>query len=318
MERIAALCMGYTLDLLLGDPLWMPHPVVAMGKAISRLEKLLRRLFPKTPAGELAGGAMLAGLLPSVSFGAGWVFLWLMGRVHPIARLIGEAFLCYQVLATKCLRDAVRPIFKALKESNLPAARLALGQVVGRETKELDREEILRGVVETVAENTSDGVVAPMLFFALGGAPLALAYKAVNTMDSMLGYKNERYLYFGRWAARLDDLANWIPARLTALLMIPAAALTGLDAGNAYKIWRRDHRRHTSPNAPHPEAACAGALGVQLGGNARYFGQMVEKETLGDPLRPLEEEDIPRTCRLLYATSFLCLLLCLGGLVLIW
>lgn len=311
--RLAALAIGFALDALFGDPLWMPHPVVAMGKAISLLEKGLRRLFPAGKRGQLAAGAVLAAVLPLLAFGFGFGLVRLAGLLHPLLGLAVEGFLCYQLLAAKALKQAGMLVYRALAAGDLAAARAAVGRVVGRDTGALSEGEVIRATVETVAENTSDGVVAPMLFFALGGAPLAMAYKAVNTMDSMVGYKNERYLYFGRAAARLDDAANYIPARLTALLML-AACGGGQRAARARAVWRRDRRNHQSPNAGHPEAACAGALGVQLGGGASYFGQRVEKPTLGEALRPLAAQDIPAACALMGRTALLCLGLCALGL----
>lgn len=316
LERMLVLAVGFLLDACFGDPLWMPHPVVFLGRAISALEKGLRRLFPRTAGGELAAGTVLAVLLPVGTFAVVFLLLWLVSLIHPLVRAALECFLCYQILATKSLRAAAMEVLDALRAGPIEAARQAVGRIVGRDTSALTRPEIIRATVETVAENTSDGVVAPMFFFLLGGAPLALAYKAVNTMDSMIGYKNERYLYFGRAVARLDDAANFIPARITALLML-AAARFGFDARGALHIWRRDRKNHASPNAGQPEAACAGALGVQLGGDAVYFGQRVQKPTLGDALRPLADDDIGGAVRLMNRTAVLWLVICCVVLLLV-
>lgn len=201
-----------------------------------------------------------------------------------------------------------------LKESDLPGARRAVSMIVGRDTENLTEEGVAKAAVETVAENTSDGVTAPLIFLLIGGAPLGFLYKAVNTMDSMLGYKNERYLYFGKIPAKMDDLFNYIPARLTAVIMTAAAFITGLDGKNAWKICRRDRRKHASPNSAHTESVCAGALGVQLAGDALYSGKVYKKEFIGDARRRIEPEDILRAGRLMYATEFLTFLLC-GGLI---
>lgn len=308
---------AYLLDALLGDPVWLPHPVVAMGRAITGLEHLLRRLFSSTNTGLLAAGCVLAALLPVGSFCIAAGALFLAGRVHPLLALALNAFWGGQCLAVRDLRKEAMAVYACLKQNDLPAARKAVGRIVGRDTAALTTEGVTKAAVETVAENFSDGVFAPMFYLAIGGAPLALAYKAVNTMDSMVGYKNDRYLYFGRAAAHLDDAANWLPARLSGLLLILAAPLCGLSGKEAFRIWRRDRRNHASPNSAQTEAACAGALRVQLAGDAYYFGKLVHKPTLGDPLRPVEAEDIPRACRLMTTGSLLGLIL-LAGLLEVW
>lgn len=319
MEILCAAVYGFLLDLLLGDPAWMPHPVVFMGRCISALERILRRIFPKTPRGELAAGTVLAAalLLGALTLSAG--ALWLCGLVHPALRFALEAVWCWQCLAVKGLRDESTNVYRKLTGSTLEEARRAVSRIVGRDTENLTAEGVAKAAVETVAENFSDGVAAPLCYMLLGGAPLALCYKAVNTMDSMVGYKNERYLYFGRAAARLDDAANFVPARLSALLLIWAAALGGQDWKNALKIWRRDRHNHPSPNSAQTEAAMAGALGVRLAGPASYFGKVYQKPTIGDPLREIGPEDILRANRLMVTGSVLCLLL-LAGIrgVIVW
>ena len=317
MTPLIVFIAAYLLDALLGDPVWLPHPVVAMGRAISGLEHLLRRLFSSTNTGLLAAGCVLAALLPLGSFCVAAGALFLAGRVHPLLALALNAFWGGQCLAVRDLRKEAMAVYACLKQNDLPAARKAVGRIVGRDTAALTTEGVTKAAVETVAENFSDGVFAPMFYLAIGGAPLALAYKAVNTMDSMVGYKNDRYLYFGRAAAHLDDAANWLPARLSGLLLILAAPLCGLSGKEAFRIWRRDRRNHASPNSAQTEAACAGALRVQLAGDAYYFGKLVHKPTLGDPLRPVEAEDIPRACRLMTTGSLLGLIL-LAGLLEVW
>ena len=300
---------GFLLDALFGDPTWLPHPVVLMGRCISALEKHLRTALPKTPRGELAGGAAVAAVLPLGTLAVTGLACWAAARLHPALGLALQMLWCGQALAAKGLAQESRNVYKELAKGDLPAARRAVARIVGRDTQNLTAAGVTRAAVETVAENTSDGVIAPLLYMLLGGAPLALTYKAINTMDSMLGYKNEKYLYFGRCAAKLDDAANWLPSRLAALLWVAAAALTGNSARGAWRIWRRDRRRHASPNSAQTESACAGALGVQLAGPAYYFGEYYDKPTIGDPLREIEPRDILRANRMMYAESLLALVL---------
>lgn len=309
---------GLLLDLLFGDPRWMPHPVVAMGKMITGLEKTLRKRFGKAPRGELCAGACLAVFLPVFWFAVPALCLWGLGLLHPLLRFFLHAFWCWQVLALHDLRKESMAVYERLRAGDLPGARRAVSYIVGRETAQLSAEGVTKAAVETVAENTSDGVVAPLLFLAIGGAPLGLAYKAINTMDSMIGYKTPRYLFFGRAAAKLDDAANFVPARLTALLMILCCAAPGFSMRGAFRVWRRDRFHQPSPNAGQAEAACAGGLGVQLGGPARYFGVAVEKKTIGDALRPITPEEIRRANVLLYGTSLLAAVLFLGLRLGLW
>lgn len=317
MMTVWAVLGGFVLDALFGDPAWLPHPVVYMGKAISKLEKFLRPRLPKTPQGELLGGAIVAFCLPVGTFLLTGLVCRGAARLHPLLGLAVQMFWCGQALAARGLVQESTNVYKELKKPDLPGARKAVSRIVGRDTAELTAEGVTKAAVETVAENTSDGVIAPLLYMLIGGAPLALTYKAINTMDSMLGYKNEKYLYFGRVPAKLDDVANYIPSRLAALLWVAAAAFTGNDAKGAWRIWRRDRRRHASPNSAQTESACAGALGVQLAGPAYYFGQYYPKLTIGDALRPIEPEDILRANRMMYAESILALAIGLGLRVLL-
>ena len=298
---------GFVLDTLFGDPPWLPHPVVLMGKAISALEKRLRARLPQTPQGELLGGAVVAFTLPVGTFLLTSLVCLGAAKLSPWLGLAVQMFWCGQALAAKGLAQESTNVYRALTKPDLPAARKAVSRIVGRDTQNLTLEGVTKAAVETVAENASDGVIAPLLYMLLGGAPLALAYKAINTMDSMLGYKNEKYLYFGRAAAKLDDVANYPPSRLAGLLWCAAAALTGNSPKGAWRIWRRDRRCHASPNSAQTESACAGALGVQLAGPAYYFGEYYAKPTIGDPLRPIEPEDIRRANRMMYAESVLAL-----------
>ena len=298
---------GFVLDTLFGDPPWLPHPVVLMGKAISALEKRLRARMPQTPQGELLGGAVVAFTLPVGTFLLTSLVCLGAAKLSPWLGLAVQMFWCGQALAAKGLAQESTNVYRALIKPDLPAARKAVSRIVGRDTQNLTPEGVTKAAVETVAENASDGVIAPLLYMLLGGAPLALTYKAINTMDSMLGYKNEKYLYFGRAAAKLDDAANYLPSRLAGLLWCAAAALTGNSPKGAWRIWRRDRRNHASPNSAQTESACAGALGVQLAGPAYYFGEYYAKPTIGDPLRPIEPEDIRRANRMMYAESVLAL-----------
>ncbi len=297
--------LGFVLDLIFGDPPWLTHPVVVMGRYIAWYERTLRPRFPKTPRGEVLGGAVLAASLAALTMTVSLLACLLARRIHRCLEMALETLWCAQALAAKGLATESRRVCDALLSGDLPAARDAVARIVGRDTARLDAEGVAKAAVETVAENFSDGVAAPMLCLFVGGAPLALTYKAINTMDSMVGYKSEKYLWFGRVPAKLDDLANFVPARVAALFLIAAASLTGQDASRALRIWRRDARKHLSPNAGQTEAACAGALGIQLGGDAWYFGEKHEKATLGDETRPCVPEDILLTNRMMYCASVL-------------
>ena len=310
--HLIALLIGFCLDLLLGDPQWAPHPVRAMGKLISALEPPLRRAFPKSPGGELAAGTALVILTLVLPTGITAALLWACALVSPWLALAAESVVSYQLLAAKSLRVESGLVHEALAAGDLTGARYAVSRIVGRDTDRLDEAGVTRAAVETVAENASDGVIAPLIFLAIGGAPLGMVYKAVNTMDSMVGYKNDRYLWFGRCAAKLDDLVNFIPARLAGLLMCLGAGFSGFDGPNALRIFRRDRKNHKSPNSAHTEAAAAGALHIQLGGPNYYFGKLVDKPAIGDADHPVEPLDIVRVNRLMYATAFLALVLCCG------
>lgn len=317
MEIVCAALGGFILDLLLGDPAWMPHPVVAMGRCIASLEPRLRSVFPGTPAGERTAGRVLAAVLPLGTLALSLGLIRLCRLVHPALALGLETVWCWQALAVKGLASESENVRRCLTGGTLEEARRAVGRIVGRDTAALTAQGVTKAAVETVAENFADGVAAPMVYMLLGGAPLALCCKAVNTMDSMVGYKNERYLHFGRAAARLDDAVNYLPARLAALLLVLAAGLTGQSVSGALRIWRRDRRCHASPNSAQTESAMAGALGVQLAGPASYFGQVHQKPTIGDALREVEPEDIRRANRMLYTASFLCLALLCAARILI-
>ena len=309
MYHLIALLIGFFVDLLLGDPHSIPHPVVWIGKLISAVEKLVRRLFPKTVRGENIAGGVLWVIVVLVSTAVPALLLYAAYRLHPAAGLVLESIMCWQILATRSLRDESMKVYAALKKGVPEEYRRAVSRIVGRDTAELDDLAVTRAAVETVAENASDGVIAPMLFLALGGAPLGFFYKAANTMDSMLGYVEMPYKNIGLVPAKMDDVLNYIPARLSALLMLAAGALLRLDVKNGWRIWRRDRRNHASPNSAQTESVCAGLLGVRLAGDAYYHGELHKKPYIGDARREIEYEDIPRAGRLLYATAALSLVL---------
>lgn len=309
---LLAVLIGFGIDLILGDPQGFPHPVVLMGKQISWLEKGLRGLFPKTAGGERTAGAALWLLVTLTATLVPAALLWLCGRVSLWLRLGVESVMCWQILATKSLRCESMKVYDALETGDLEKSRYAVSMIVGRDTAELDDGAVTRAAVETVAENTSDGIVAPLVFLALGGAPLGFFYKAVNTMDSMLGYIEPPYKNIGLVPAKMDDVMNFIPARLSALLMLLSGAVLRMDVKNGWKIFRRDRHNHASPNSAQTESVCAGLLGLRLAGDAWYHGVLHKKPYIGDELRPIEHRDIPRACRLLYVTAFLALFLCCG------
>ena len=306
---LGPLVLGFLLDLLIGDPHVLYHPIRLVGNLITVTEKFLRKVFPKTKKGELAAGVFLVLIVSSISTAVPCLILYGAGRIHTGLRFAVETVMCYQLLATRALKDESMKVYEKLKEGDLPGARYAVSMIVGRDTQVLDETGVTKAAVETVAENTSDGIIAPMLFMAIGGAGLGFFYKSINTMDSMVGYKNEKYLYFGRAAAKLDDVVNFLPSRIAALLMIAACTLTGLDGKSAWRIWRRDRFNHASPNSAQTESAMAGALGVQLAGDAWYLGTLYKKKTMGDAMRAVEYEDIRKANRLLYGTAVLALVI---------
>lgn len=298
-----ALFLGFLLDLLLGDPSFLYHPVRIMGKEIEVLERLIRKVMPKTKRGEEIGGGILVFLV---------CFTWLLLPLFLILLFyklwwglgfLAEVFWSYRLLACKSLKTESMKVYHALMEGKLDAGRAALSMIVGRDTDRLDEEGVAKAAVETIAENSSDGILAPLFYMALGGPALGFVYKAINTMDSMIAYKNEAYLYFGKYAAKTDDLANYIPARFSALCMLVATCLGGYDTKNAWKIFKRDRYCHASPNSAQTEAVMAGALGIELAGPALYFGKLHKKPFIGDRKRAAEAEDIKRANRILYITA---------------
>lgn len=323
--HIIAFIAGFVLDLLIGDPHFIPHPVRLIGSLISFLDKRLNSDVKYNSSENEANltkykrGVLLAFTVIFATFAMSVIIIVAAYSINLYAGVIAEAVMTWQILATKCLRVESMRVYDALRTDGVDAGRRAVSMIVGRDTSVLDEAGVTRAAVETIAENTSDGVIAPMLYTAIGGPVLGFVYKAVNTMDSMLGYKNDKYMYFGRFAARLDDVVNFIPARISAYLMIIAAFIGGrqFDGRNAYRIFKRDRFNHASPNSAQTESVCAGALRVQLAGDAVYFGKLVKKKHIGDRLREIEYEDIKRANRLMYITAFLCELLSVAVMSLI-
>lgn len=314
---VLALCIGFGMDLIVGDPHNIPHPVVWIGKLIKALERSLRRLFPKTVLGENIAGGVLWLLVTVISTAIPVALLWLCHSVSPWLRLGLESVMCWQILATKSLKDESMKVYKALKTGDLEQSRFAVSMIVGRDTARLDEKAIARATVETVAENTSDGVIAPLLYLTIGGAPLGFFYKAVNTMDSMLGYVEPPYKNIGLVPAKMDDVMNFIPARVSAFMMLLSGWLLGLDLKGGWHIFRRDRFNHASPNSAQTESVCAGLLGIRLAGDAFYHGVLHKKKYIGDAKREIEPEDIPGACKLLYATALVTLLVCVCGKLLV-
>lgn len=294
-----AIILGFILDMLIGDPQGWPHLIRGYGLVISGMEKLLYGMKNKLLAGKLL---VLCVLI--ICTGVPASLLYLMWIISPAAYLIFAGLLCWQLIAAKSLKDCSMDVYTPLKENDVESARKAVSMIVGRDTQGLDSVGIAKAAVETVAENTSDGVAAPLLYIAIGGPILGCLYKAVNTMDSMIGYKNDKYMEFGRFAARLDDVFNFLPSRICALVMIAVSGLCGFDGKNALRIWRRDRRNHASPNSAQTESVMAGALNIRLAGDACYFGKVHKKPYIGDDNRMIEPEDIPRANCLLYAVTF--------------
>ena len=307
MEKILIsvlpLATGFILDTIIGDPYSLPHPIRLIGNLISGLEKLIRKNF-----GNLkAGGFFLVITVLVLSCGIPLIILVLAYRISAVLGIIAESIMCFYLIAAKCLKDESMKVYKNLANNNTEGARKAVSMIVGRDTDKLDKYGIIRAAVETVAENTSDGVTAPIIYMSLGGAGLGFFYKAVNTMDSMIGYKNEKYKDLGYCAAKLDDFMNYIPSRFTAVLMIVSSFILGYDCKNAYRIWKRDRRKHASPNSAQTEAVCAGALNIRLAGDAYYFGQLHKKDYIGDNIREIENDDIKSANKLMYMTAILTL-----------
>jgi len=301
---IMPIIIGFIIDLILGDPYTLPHPIRLIGTLISKLEIFTRKNFKNLHSGGVFLGITVLFLSTAIPF----VILFLSYKLNIILGIVIESVFCYYLIAPKCLCDESMKVYRAIEENDTEKARKAVSMIVGRDTDCLDKNGIIRAAVETVAENTSDGVTAPMMYMSLGGAVLGFFYKATNTMDSMIGYKNEKYAELGRFAARLDDVLNYIPSRFTAITMIISAYILKMNGKNAVKIWKRDRRKHASPNSAQTEAVCAGALDIRLAGDAYYFGKLHKKDYIGDDNRPIENEDIRRANRLMYCSAVITML----------
>ncbi|CAH2212003.1 adenosylcobinamide-phosphate synthase CbiB [Tepidibacter aestuarii] len=306
--NIVSIYTGYVLDIIFGDPYSLPHPVIYIGKFINYIEKVIRRIF-KTEKSLKIGGFFLNFIVVITTYFVTDLIIKASFNINYYLYLVVNSFIIYTIFATKCLKDEAVKIYKVLKEDDIVKARKQLSFIVGRDTQNLSKEEIIRATVETVAENTVDGIIAPMMYIFIGGAPLGMMYKAVNTLDSMVGYKNDKYMNLGFASAKIDDLFNFIPARITACIMAIASLFLGFDFKRSIKVFIRDRKNHKSPNCAYPEGAVAGALNIQLGGTNIYFGKEVYKPTIGDKLRNIEPEDILKTNRIMYLTSILTLII---------
>lgn len=303
MLKFLSILNGYILDVLIGDPIQIPHPIVYIGKLISKEEKILRKVLPENEKWERIGGCILAVTVPVITYCISFLALLAAFKLNIVLWYLLNTFWAFQIPASKCLADESMKVYRKLKDNDIKGTRKQLSYLVGRETSGLSQEQIIKATVETVAENTSDGVTAPLMYMCIGGVPLAFAYKAVNTLDSMVGYRNEKYENFGKMSAKLDDILNFIPSRICAICMTAASYLCRKDCKNAYRIFIRDRKKHLSPNSAQTESVMAGALGIQLGGTHEYFGKIVEKPLIGDELRKAEVEDIVAANRIMMLTS---------------
>ncbi|WP_373240493.1 adenosylcobinamide-phosphate synthase CbiB [Kluyvera ascorbata] len=305
---LLAWCLAWVLDFIIGDPHSWPHPVRWIGNLINAVQRAVRRVCHSDLALRIGGGVMWLAVV-GLTYAVAWGVLHLAASVQPWLGFGVEVWMIFTVLAGRCLAQSAQAVERLLRAGDLAESRIKLSWIVGRDTSQLQPEQINRAVVETVAENTVDGIIAPLFFLLLGGAPLAMAYKAVNTLDSMVGYKHEKYRAIGMVSARLDDVANFIPARLSWLLIGLAAFLCRDNGARALRIGWRDRKNHSSPNCAWSEATVAGALGIRLGGPNDYFGERVNKPWIGDEHRPIAIDDISRTIRLMWVASTLALLL---------
>ena len=309
IAQSAAVSIGFVLDAIFGDPDFKLLPIRLIGYLISFLEKVMRRIFTKN---ERLGGAVMAICVLIICGGVPFAILFFAYRLNYFFGIAIESVICYFMLAAKSLKQAGMSVYKPLKNGDVDGARKSVSMIVGRDTESLDDIGITKAAVETVAENTSDGVIAPLIYMAIGGGVLGCVYKAINTMDSMVGYKNDRYINFGRFAAKLDDIANYIPSRISAYLMIFASKIMGCNSRNAYRIFKRDSRNHASPNSAQTESVVAGALEIQLAGDAYYFGKLYKKPFIGDGIKPIKYDNIADSIKLMYMTSVISAVLFVG------
>ena len=312
IAHTVALGIGFLLDLIFGDPNFALHPIRLMGGLISALEKAIRGILPKTKSGEFIGGILMVLFVIVVSGGVPLAILFFAYRFNVFLGVAIETVICYFMLAASSLKKSSMKVYSSLMRGDIEGARKDVSMIVGRDTQSLDDVGITKAAVETVAENTSDGVIAPLIYMTIGGAVFGCIYKAINTMDSMVGYKNDKYINFGKAAAKLDDAVNYIPSRISAGLMIFASKLLGLDSKNASYIHKRDAHKHASPNSAQTESVMAGALRIQLAGDAYYFGELYKKPFIGDSIKDVQYTDIMHANRLMYMTAVIALVICLG------
>lgn len=301
--------LGYSLDLLIGDPYFLYHPVRIIGHLITWLENKLLNLEDSILIQKLKGLILLI-IVSGLSFLVPLVLLMGASKIHIGLTFALEVIMIYQIFATRCLDVETKKVYKALKNNDIEEAKQMVGYLVSRDTSVMTEEDIIKAAIETIAENLGDGVVAPLLFVMIGGAPLGWYYKGVNTLDSMVGYKNDKYQHFGYFSAKWDDILNFIPARITAVFILIAGFFLRMNVTRGFKVLVRDRRNHASPNSAYPESAAAGLLGIQLGGKASYFGKVSIKPTMGDPDKKIEVDDLKKTSYLLYGTSIVGLLIC--------
>lgn len=300
MYILISILIGFLLDLIIGDPKWIYHPIRIIGNGISIGEKIIRKVIKRN---ELLGGILLSFIIIILSTSIPYAVLYVLGGYKIYLKVIVEAIFISQIMATKSLKTESMKVYKCLEKNDILNSRKYLSYIVGRDTKCLNKEEIVKATVETIAENASDGVVAPLFYIFIGGAPLGFLYKAINTLDSMIGYKNEKYFYFGKFAAKLDDIFNFIPAIISSYIMIFASFILKFDYKNAFKIYRRDKYNSSSPNSAKTESVAAGALNIQLLGDAYYLGKLVKKKTIGDKNRNVNIEDIILMNKLMYKVA---------------
>ena len=312
---LIACFIGFFIDLIIGDPIWFYHPIRLVGNLIVKLEKFFRCIFPKNDRGLLLGGFFLTFTVCLITTTIVFIILFFSYKVNLYFGVFIESIICYFIIATKSLKTESMKVYYKLSKNDIEGARFAVSMIVGRDTKNLDKKGIIKATVETVAENLSDGVIAPLIFMLIGGGVFGAFYKAINTMDSMIGYKNEKYIKFGKCSAKLDDIVNFFPSRISAIILIFASFICRQDYKSAFVIFKRDRFNHASPNSAQTESACAGALNIQLAGDAYYFGKLYKKPFIGDDIKEINEQHIVIVNKLMYVSAFSTLLL-FGGLLL--
>jgi len=312
--NIIYIVISVVIDFILGDPNWLPHPIIYIGKLINKLEKFFRGIAKSDKTLRVSGGIIVI-IVSVITYLIPYILLYIL-RVNIYIFHFLNIIIIWTTLAAKSLYKAGIDVYSPLIKGDIDEARVKLSYIVGRDTKDLNEREIIRATVETISENTSDGIIAPILFALIGGAPLAMMYKGINTMDSMLGYLNEKFRFIGFYPAKIDDVFNFIPARITGVLMSLISPIVGGNIFNTFKIMVRDRKNHKSPNCAYPEAATAAALKVQLGGTNTYFGELMFKPTIGDNVRELEVNDVLKVNKIMYSSEVLLIILSIVYLIL--